>query len=67
MRVTDPVALEALLRAEEAVGDVELEAGRALQGAGVAVAVCPEAALLCGWLCRLSHGWGRGELWLMSE
>ena len=43
MLVTDPVSLEAILGAEVAVLDAQLEAGRALQRAGVVLAVGAQA------------------------
>lgn len=57
MKTTYPVLLEAVLRAEEAILDSELQAGRALEGASLVGAVDAEAHLLRG---RLSHG---GRSW----
>jgi hypothetical protein len=46
---TYPATLEAVLGAEEAVLDAELEAGRTLEGASIVVAVDAEALLLGRW------------------
>lgn len=44
--LTHPVLLEAILRAEEAVLDAELQAAWALQGSGIVRAVNAETLLL---------------------
>lgn len=49
-----PVLLEAVLSTKEAILDTQLQAGRALQGAGVVGAVDAQALLLGGRLG--SHG-----------
>ena len=46
---TYPAPLEAVLGTEEAVLDAELQAGRALQGASIVVAIDAEALLLGRW------------------
>lgn len=55
MVIAYPVLLEAVLRTEEAVLDTQLQACRALQGAGVVRAVDAEALLLRR---RLGHDGG---------
>lgn len=60
VRVTYPVLLEAFLRAEEAIFNAELQAGRALEGSRIALAVMSKTLFLCG---RLRHGVGVGVVW----
>lgn len=58
-RMAYPAFLEAVLGAKEAVLVTKLEAGWALKGAGVIVAVDAKALFLCGGFS--SHG---GRLWV---
>lgn len=58
-RLRYPVLLEAILRAEETVLDAEFEARRALQGAGVILAVGPQAFFLGRWFG--GHGARAGD------
>jgi hypothetical protein len=49
--MTHPVSLEAVLRAEEAVLHLHLEAGGALQRASLVLAIGPETHALGGRCC----------------
>jgi formyltetrahydrofolate synthetase len=44
--VAYPISLEAILRAEVTAFDVQLQTGRALQGASFIIAICPTALFL---------------------
>jgi hypothetical protein len=57
-----PVLLEAFLRTEEAILDAKLQAGRALQPAGIVLAVYAQALPL-GWRFRSHDGDLDAKLW----